>query len=276
MSNISGILQGFKLIFIVPLGETAETHTHTHLISDCLSHWVLRALGAVSTSLLTELLAEARSVPRSHFHTPLRGTSCISSPLRLFPLMKLRQRLLSCSLSAAGEMCMCVFVPVQIIKEVLVLSKVSGVKFAEDWIQWNALGKESLQDCFRPSISDNGFQIASIFKIRCGESVMCLSYRFFILALHLLSQAEDMIHTNVQCWCTHDYRLKDLLLIRLEFVCSPTVWLPDAEWTTSQRDCLRWHECCLLLVVWILSCVTLQWRVLLGNCVWGPGECTIH
>lgn len=55
---------------------------------------------------------------------------------------------------------------------------------------------------------------------------MYLSYRFFILAL--LSQAEDMIHTNVQCSCTHDY-LKDLLLIRLEFVCSPTIWVPGCR-----------------------------------------------
>lgn len=44
-----------------------------------------------------------------------------------------------------------------------------------------------------------------------------------------LSQADEqalntaMVQTNVQSLCTHDYKLKDLVLISLEFVCSPTV-----------------------------------------------------
>lgn len=63
----------------------------------------------MSTSLLTALLAEAMSVPRSHFHTSLRGSGCSSRPFQPFPFVKLQQTFLSCSFSAGVEMCAFVF-----------------------------------------------------------------------------------------------------------------------------------------------------------------------
>lgn len=85
-------------------------HLGRNTTSDCTSRRVFAAPGAVSTPLLTELLAgpsfawKAGTCAKITFsHAPEEEQAASAEPF--FPLMKLRQRPLSCSLSAAGEMC---------------------------------------------------------------------------------------------------------------------------------------------------------------------------
>lgn len=78
----------------------------------CIAQFLTACLAACSWSCVNISVDRAPlqswgPVPRLHFHTPLRGNKLHQQTFEpFFPLMKLIQNPLTCSFSAAGEMCL--------------------------------------------------------------------------------------------------------------------------------------------------------------------------
>lgn len=142
--------------------------------------------------------------------------------------MKLWQRALPCSLSAAGEICE------------HVLSSRGSV--------CSLLTQGVINGC----VDDNN-----------SSHVYRVNYSY----LTSVSCNKTLVQTNAHSLCTHDNQLKDLVLISREFVCSLTVWAPGCRVNGLSEGLSSLARvqlsCCLDSVM-----CNATMGVLSGSCVW--------
>ncbi len=173
-----------------------KTHTQFHVLLQARRSWswVNTPVDRAPCRAVLAVCSGGRGLCQDYIFTrPWEEQAASADLWAFFPLMKLRQRPLSCSLSAAGVICV----------RVLCQSK-SSRGSGPVWTQHSE------------------WLTGVLMKIK---ALMFTEQRY----LTHISCNLTTVQTNVHALCTHDYQLKDPVLIRLEFVCSPTVWAPGCR-----------------------------------------------